>query len=99
MNATISDLREDINDLIYDLKDDISTLNKKVDSLYVDIENTNRYEYGDSLVISGDIIPHGTPTENFKDFIIIIHLSSYGKKKHINDIDNRKIFLNQQEKN
>ena len=25
---------------------------------------------GDGLVISGDIIPHGTPTENVKDFVL-----------------------------
>ena len=37
---------------------------KKIDSLNVEIDNINQYKQGDGLVIPGDRIPHGTPTEN-----------------------------------
>ena len=57
-------IREETNDLMSDWKADISTLEKKFDSLNIDIDNINQYEHGDWLVISGDIIPHGKPTEN-----------------------------------
>ena len=50
----IKDLREETYDLTYDLKEDISTLQKKVDALNVEFDNTNQYEHGDGLVISGD---------------------------------------------
>ena len=62
MTSDIKDLREEMYDLVSDLKVNISTLEKKVDSLNVDSDNNNQYEHGDALVISGDIIPHGTPT-------------------------------------
>ena len=68
--SDIKDLREEANDLISNLKDDISTLEKEVDSLKVEIDNINQYEHGDGLVISGDIIPHSTPTENCKDIVL-----------------------------
>ena len=35
---------------------------KKVDSLNFEIDNINQYCHRDNLVISGDIIPHGTLT-------------------------------------
>ena len=38
----------------------------KIDGL---IDNVNQYEHEDGLVISGDIIPHGNPTENFKEIV------------------------------
>ena len=63
-NFRSKDLREETNDLISDWKNDISSLEKKVDSLNVDIDDINQYECGDGLVISRDIIPHGTTTEN-----------------------------------
>ena len=62
MTSDIKDLREEMYDLVSDLKVNISTLEKKVDSLNVDSDNNNQYEHGDALVISGDIIPHDTPT-------------------------------------
>ena len=60
MISDIKDLREVKYHIISDLMDDISTLEKKVNRLNVKIDNINRYEHGDVLVISGDIIPHGT---------------------------------------
>ena len=51
---------------------------KKLDSVNVEICNTNQYEHGDGLVISGDIIPLGTPTENCK--AIVLNLL----KQHLN---------------
>ena len=103
----IKDLREEVNDLISDLKDDISTLEKEVDSLKVEIDNINQYEHGDGLVISGDIIPQGTPTENCKDIVLNLFWHHFNinlgedelfiahriGEKPINGIDNRKIFL------
>ena len=65
----IKDLREETNDFISYLKDNISTLEKKIDSLNVEFDNINQYNHGDVLVISGDIIPRGTLTENFKDIV------------------------------
>ena len=38
------------------------------DSLNVEIDIINQYE--DGLVISGDTIPSGTPTENYKDIVL-----------------------------
>ena len=35
---------------------------EKVDNLKVEIDNINQYDQGDVLVISGDTIPHSTPT-------------------------------------
>jgi len=68
--SDIKDLGEEANDLISDLKDDVFNLDKEVDSLNVEIDNINQYEHGDGLVISGDIIPHGTSTENCKDIVL-----------------------------
>ena len=45
-------------------------LKKKVDSLNVKIDNIDQYEHEDGLVISGDIIPHDTPTENCKEIVL-----------------------------
>ena len=105
--SNIKDLREEVNDLISDLKDDISTLQKEVDSLKVEIDNINQYEDGNGLVISGDIIPHSTPTENCKEIVLNLfwhHLNinlgddeisiayRIGEKPN-NAIDNRKIFI------
>ena len=58
-----------LNDKISDLKVDISTLEKKFDSLNVVMILINPYEHGVGLVISGDIISHGSPTENCKDIV------------------------------
>ena len=105
--SNIKDLREEVNDLISDLKDDISTIQKEVDSLKVEIDNINQYEDGNGLVISGDIIPHSTPTENCKEIVLNLfwhHLNinlgddeisiayRIGEKPN-NAIDNRKIFI------
>ena len=105
--SNIKDLREEVNDLISDLKDDISTIQKEVDSLKVEIDNINQYEDGNGLVISGDIIPHSTPTENCKEIVLNLfwhHLNinlgddeisfahRIGEKTN-NAIDNRKIFI------
>ena len=62
-------LREEKNSTS-DLKVDISTKEKKVDSLNVVLDNINQYEHGDILVISGDVIPHSNPTENCNDFVL-----------------------------
>ena len=70
MISNVKDLREETYDLTSDL-DDISTLQEKVDMLNVEFDNINQYEHGDGLVISEDIIPHGTPTENCKDLFLI----------------------------
>ena len=51
MISDMKDLREEINGLISDLKDDISTLEKKFDSLNLEIDNIDQYEHGDRLVI------------------------------------------------
>ena len=103
----IKELREEVNDLISNLREDISTIEKEVDSLKVEIDNIIQYEHGDGLVISGDIIPHSTPTENCKDIVLNLfwdHLNiNLGEdelsiahrigEKPINGIDNRKIFI------
>ena len=34
------------------------------------IDNINQYEHWDELVISRNIIPHGTPTENYIEFVL-----------------------------
>ena len=64
MISNVKILREKTYDLTSDLKVDISTLQKKVDTLNVEFDNINQYDYGDGLVISGDLTPHGTSTEN-----------------------------------
>ena len=64
MTSNIKDLREETNYLISDLKVDISTLEKNINSLNVEININNQYEHGYELIISGDIIPHRTPTKN-----------------------------------
>ena len=89
------------------MKKDISSSQKKVDTLNVEFDNINQYKHRDGLVISGDIIPHGTSTENCKDNVLNLfwhHLNmNLGEdeltiayrigEKPINDVDNRKIFL------
>ena len=72
MISNLKDLREETYDLTSDLKEDISTLQKKVDTLNVEFDNIIQYEHGGGLVISRDIIPHGTPTENYK--VIVLNL-------------------------
>ena len=44
MISDIKDLKEETNDLISDLKADTSTLDKKVDSLNVELANIIQYE-------------------------------------------------------
>ena len=104
---TIKYLGEETYDLTSDLKENISNLQKKVNSLDLKFDNINKCEHGDGLVISGDIIPHGTPTENFKDIVLTLfwhHLNmNLGKdeltiahrnrENPINGVDNLKIFL------
>ena len=65
----ISDVKVETTDLISVSKADISILEKKIDSMNIMIDNINQYEHGDELVTSGDIIPHGSPTENCEDII------------------------------
>ena len=43
---------------------------EKIWELNVVIDNVNQYEHGCESVISGDIIPHGSPTENCKDIVL-----------------------------
>ena len=107
MISDIKDLRKETYDLTSDLKVDISTLQKKVDNLDVKFDNINQYEHGDGLVISGDIIPHGTPTENSKDIVLNLFwlhskmnlgedeltISHRIGEKPINCADNRKIYF------
>ena len=103
----IKELREEVNDLISNLREDISTLEKEVDSLKLEIDNIIQYEHGDGLVISGDIIPHSTPTENCKEIVLNLfwqHLNinldeddlsiahRIGEKPNKGN-DNRKIFI------
>ena len=72
MISDIKDLREEKNDSIFDLKVDVSTSGKKANSLCVELNNINHYEHRDWLVISRDIIPHGTSTENCNDSLFIL---------------------------
>ena len=107
MISNIKDLREETYDITSDLKYDISTLEKEVERLNIEIDNINQYDHGDGLVISGEIIPHSIPTENCKEIVLNLfwhHLNinlgvdeisiahRIGEKP--NDvIDNRKIFI------
>ena len=70
MVSSIKDLREETNDLISDLNVDILTLEKEVNSLNVELDNINQCKHGNALVISGNIIPQGSPTENCKDILL-----------------------------
>ena len=45
-NDIISNIKEETNDLISDLKVDISTVDKKIDSLNVELDNINQYKDG-----------------------------------------------------
>ena len=45
-------------------------IRKKKYSLNVELDNMNQYEHGDVLVISEDIIPHGSPIENCEDIVL-----------------------------
>ena len=60
MISNLIDLREETYDSTFDLKEDISMLQKKVDTLNVEFDNITQYEHGYDVIISGDIIPHGT---------------------------------------
>ena len=62
MISNIKVLKEETHDLTSDLKEVISTLQKKVDRLNVELDDIQQYEHRDELVISGDIVPYGTPT-------------------------------------
>ena len=107
MTSDIKDLREEMYDLVSDLKVNISTSQKKVDTLKVEFDNIDQYKHGDGLVISGDIIPHGTQTENCKNVLFNLfwhHLNmNLGEdeltiahrigEKPINGVENGKIFL------
>ena len=70
MISDTKDLREETNDLISDLKADISTLEKKVEYQNMENDHFNQYDHGDELAILGDIIPHGAPTENCKNIVL-----------------------------
>ena len=83
MISNSKDLREETYDLTSDLKQGISTLQKKVDRLIIEFDNIDQYEHGDGLVIPGDIIPHGTPTENCKDIV----LNTFWHHLNMNDED------------
>ena len=61
MISDVKVLMTKVNDIISDLKNDISYLEKKVDNLNDEIGNNNQYGHGDGLVVSGDVIPYGTP--------------------------------------
>ena len=72
MISDIKHLREGTYDLTSNLKEDISTLQKKIDTLKVEFDNINQYEHEDGLVISyrnikkggiGEVIPccYSTP--------------------------------------
>ena len=65
-------VREETIDFIFDLYVFISTLEKKVDSLNVELDNINQYEHGYEFVISEDIIPHSNPTKNCKYIVLTI---------------------------
>ena len=107
MISNIKDVWEDTYDLASDLIEDVSTLQKKVDTLNVEFDNINQYEHGDGLVISGDIIPHGTPTKICKDIVFDLFWRHLNMKlgedelimahrigeKPFNGIVNREIFL------
>ena len=53
-----------------DLKDRVSTLEKKVEKLESLIDQTSQYERRDTLIISGEGIPISTPEENCKNIVI-----------------------------
>ena len=53
-----------------DLKDRVSTLEKKVEKLESLIDQTSQYERRDTLIISGEGIPISTPEENCKKIVI-----------------------------
>ena len=82
-------------------------MQKKVHTLNVEFDNNNQYTHGDRQVISGDIILHGTATENYKDIVFNLfwhHLNMkldedeltvahhFGEKP-INGVDNRKYIF------
>ena len=107
MISNIKDLREETYDITSDLKYDISTLEKEVERLNIEIDNINQYDHGARLVISEDIILRGSPTENCKDIVLNLfwHLLNmnlgedqlsisqrFGEKPN-NGVDNRKLFL------
>ena len=50
MISNIKDWREEIYDLNSNLKEDISSSQKKVDILNVEFDNINQYEHGDGLL-------------------------------------------------
>ena len=108
MISDIKDLREFTHDLNSDLREDITTLQKKIDILIIEFENNNNQcEDGDALIIYGDIIPQGTATENCKDIVLNLfwqHLNMNLDESELtiahrigekptNDVDNRKILF------
>ena len=107
MISNVKDLREETYDLTSDLREDITTLQKKVDALNIEYDNNIQYEDGEGLIISGDIIPQGTATENCKDIVFNLfyqHLNMNLDETDLtfayrigenptNSVDNRKIFF------
>ena len=107
MISNIKDLREETYDLTSDLREDITTLQKKVDALNIEFDNHNQYEDSDGLVTSGDIIPQGTATENCKDILFNLFYQHLNMNLDENELtvayrigenptdsaDNRKIFF------
>ena len=71
MISNIKDLREETNDLISDLKVDISTFENKVNSLNIEIDN-NQYEHGDML-LSQDILFHMVHQQKIVKTLFLIY--------------------------
>ena len=108
MISNIKELREETYDITSDLHDDITILQKKIDSLNIEIDNINKYADSNGLIISGNIIPLGTATENCKDIVLNLfcrHLNINLNEEELTDVyrigkipangvDNREIFFN-----
>ena len=108
MILNIKDLREETYDITSDLHDDITILQKKIESLNIEIDNINKYADSNGLIISGNIIPLGTATENCKDIVLNLfcrHLNINLNEDELTDVyrigkipangvDNREIFFN-----
>ena len=73
--SDIKDLREEIKVFISDLQDDISTSNKKFDSLNVEIDNTSlyHYEHGDGVVIKSKYMIHTAMKRASFIIFVILH--------------------------
>ena len=73
MILDVQGLREETNDLISDLKVDISTWEKNSWQSRGELDNINQYEHRDVLVISGDIIPHMVPQLKIVKTLFLIY--------------------------